>query len=102
MEESRSLTSEPALPRYHKRRRRLDDGQPNHQFDDPKALFRQQYFEAIDFVHEDLKHRFQQECGMPVAATLENILLKSANGIINDVSEEYQQHLRLILILSNF
>ena len=71
----------------------MDDGEPNHEFKDPKALFHQQYFEAIDFgFYEDLKHRFQQESGMPVAATLENILLKAANG---DVSEEYQHHLHL-------
>lgn len=89
-EESKNLTSEPALPRYRKRPRRLDDGEPNYQFHDPKSLFRQKYFEAIDLVYNDLKHHFHQERGMPVAAALETLLLNAANGS-NDGNESLEQ-----------
>lgn len=84
------MTSEPALPRYRKCPRCLDDGEPNYQFHDPKSLFRQQYFEAIDLVYSDLKRRFHQERGMPVAAALETLLLNAANGI-NDGNECLEQ-----------
>ena len=50
VKESENLTSEPILPRYKKRPRCLDSEEPNHRFDDPKALFHHQYFEAIDLV----------------------------------------------------
>ena len=42
------LTSEPTLPCYMKRPRRIDDGEPEHRFETPKAYFRQQYFELLD------------------------------------------------------
>ena len=71
----------------------MDDGEPNHHFEDPKALFRQQYFEAIDTVYGDLKNRFQQERGMPIAAALETLLLQSANAP-DDIDEEYKQKLQ--------
>ena len=61
VEQSKYLTSKPTLPRNRKRSRRLDDGEPNHHFEDPKTFFQQQYFEAIDFVYGDLKYRCQQE-----------------------------------------
>ena len=94
VEGSKHLTSAPSLPRYHKRPRRLDDGQPNHHFEDPKALFRQQYFEAIDTVYCDLKNRFQQERGMPIATALETLLIQSANAH-DDIGEHCKQKLGL-------
>lgn len=49
-------------------------------FDSTTAYFRKQYFEALDAVSGELKNRFQQERGMPVAAALEQMLLNSARG----------------------
>ena len=94
MEQSKNLASKPTLPRYRKCPRQLDDGEPNHHFEDPKTFFQQQYVEAIDFVYGDLKYRFQQERGMPMEAALQNILLMAANGN-DDISEECEQHLQL-------
>ena len=88
--ESHQLTSEPALPRYRKRPRRYDDGQSSHRYDSPQSYYRQQYLEAIDLVHSDLRARFNQERGMPVAAVLEKTLLSSANNELstNDLPSE--------------
>ena len=74
----------------------MDDGEPNHYFDDPKVLFCQRYFEAINLVYEDFKHRFWYKYGMPKAASFENVSLKVENS--TDVSEEYQEHLHLYSI----
>ena len=44
IEAANDLTSEPTLPRFTKRPRRVDDGEPGHRFETPKAYFRQQYY----------------------------------------------------------
>ena len=82
-ETSKKLTSEPSLPQYARRPRRVDDGEPAHRFETPKAYFRQQYFELFDLALGDLKRRFQQN-GLPVAATVEKLLLEAANATLSD------------------
>ena len=77
------MTSEPSLPRYARRPRRLDDGEPAHQFETPKAYFRQQYFELFEIESGELKRRFQQN-GLPVAATIEKLLLEAAQATLSD------------------
>lgn len=84
VEISKELTSEPSLPRYARRPRRIDDGEPAHQFETPKAYFRQQYFELFDIAGGELKRRFQQENGLPVAATIEKLLLEAAQATLSD------------------
>ena len=83
IETSKELTSEPSLPRYAKQPRRIDDGEPAHQFETPKAYFIQQYFELFDLVRGELKRRFQQN-GLPVAATIEKLLIQAANATLSD------------------
>ena len=72
----------------------MDDGEPNRHFEDPKALLCQQYFEAIDTVYGDLKNRFQQERGMPIAAELsyynQQILL------MKNISKSYSYNQRIL------
>lgn len=53
------LDLEPQLPRHCKRPRRFDDGLAESEFhDDPKAYFRQLYYEAVDLVSKtDLINR---------------------------------------------
>lgn len=82
-ETSKELTSEPSLPRYARRPRRIDDGEPSHRFETPKSYFRQQYFELFDLASGELKRRFQQN-GLPVAATVEKLLLEAANATLSD------------------
>ena len=72
------------MPRYAKRPRRIDDGKPAHRFETPKAYFRQQYFELFDLARGELKCRFQQENGLPVAATIERLLLEATNAILSE------------------
>ena len=51
------------------------------QFSDAKMYFRQQYFETLDLLIDELKQRFQQRRGLPVMAVLEKVLMDYANGI---------------------
>ena len=86
---SKDFTDEPTLPRYSKRPRRIDDGEPGRRFENPKAYLKQMYFEAIDLCHGELTNRFHQTKlnGMPIAAAVEKLLLDAANGTLEDTSE---------------
>lgn len=54
--------------------------------DDPKAYFRQLYYEAVDLVTNCIKDRFDQP-GYKVYSNLEQLLLKAAEG--KDVTAEF-------------
>ena len=84
VETSKELTSEPSLPRYSKRPRRVDDGESAHRFETPKAYFRQQYFELFDLARGELKRRFQQKNGLPIAGAIEKVLLQAGNATPTD------------------
>ena len=68
------------MPRQRRPPRRIDDGVAPHSFSDPKSFFRKHYFEALDIVIGELKRRFNQPRGMPLAAKLEKVFLDAANG----------------------
>ncbi|KAI8487209.1 tRNA selenocysteine 1-associated protein 1 [Branchiostoma belcheri] len=70
---------EPALPRYRRQPRRLDDGSQPHRHDSPKDFYRQIYFQACDLLVGELTDRFDQDFLKPVLA-IENVLLSAANG----------------------
>lgn len=80
------LNIEPTLPRYRKRPRRLDNGQEPHRFQSPKDLHRQEFFEALELVDNQLERRFEQE-DFQVVCDLENMLLKAANGTLSSIPE---------------
>ena len=92
--ESKDLTFDPVLPRQRRPPKRIDSGSASHVFSDPKSYFRKQYFEALDTVTSELKNRFCQERGMPVAARLEKVLIGAANGTFSDkdLSGEIQMY----------
>ena len=56
---SKGLTDQPTLPRQRRLPRQIDSGSTAHQFDIPKSYFKKQYFEVLDVVTAELKHRFQ-------------------------------------------
>ena len=87
--ECEDFTDEPTLPRQRRPPRRIDDGAPAHVFDSPKSYFKKQYFEVLELVSGELKHLFQQEGGMPVAAVMEKLLLDAAQNIgVTDLPSE--------------
>ena len=81
-----SFDLEPQLPRQRKRPRRYEEGEADSEFHtDPKAYFRQLYYEAVDLAVSSIKDRFQQP-GYEVYSKLEQLLLKSCQG--QDVTTE--------------
>ena len=69
--------SPPVLPRYRRQPRRLNDGEEEHRFDTPKAMFRQVYFEACDLLIGEVNDRFNQDFMTPLIA-IEDVIVKSA------------------------
>ena len=61
MQFSQGLTEGPVLPRKRKIPRRVNDGADPHQYATPKDLFRQQYFQVLDVVTNELSRRFDQQ-----------------------------------------
>ncbi|XP_078665396.1 zinc finger MYM-type protein 1-like [Branchiostoma floridae x Branchiostoma belcheri] len=70
---------EPALPRYRRQPRRLDDGSQPHRYDSPKDFYRHIYLQACDLLVGELTDRFDQDFLKPVLA-MESVLLSAANG----------------------
>ena len=87
---SESLTDQPTLPRQRRLPKRIDSGSTAHQFDNPKVYFKKQYFEVLDVITAELKRRFQQDRGMPIAALLEKTLLDAAKGSFSVYPNELQ------------
>ena len=74
-ETSKDLTDEPTLARFKWLPKRIDHGSQAHRYENPKAYFRHQYYEALDMTGSELQNWFQQTRGMPVAAVLEKTLV---------------------------
>ena len=72
----------------------MDSGATPHiiLFDNPKLYFRKHYFEVLDIISGELKHRFQQERGMPVAAALEKTLLDAAQNCFDALPSEIEMY----------
>ena len=88
VKKSRDLTEPPCLPRSRHKPKRLDEANSNsHEFTSPELYFRHQCFELLDLLVNELRRRFQQKRGMPVVATIEKLLLDSANGTRDDNAE---------------
>ena len=80
VEDSKDLTSPPVLPRYRQPPRKLGhEGASGHVFSTPESYFRQQYYEVIDLLSSELRRRFQQKRGIPIAAMIEKLLIHATN-----------------------
>ena len=91
VEASKELTSSPTLPRYRKPPTKPGDvSAASHVFATPQSYFRRQYYEALDLVTNELKRRFQQKRGLPVAAVIEKTMLAAAGGSLEQVPDDFQ------------
>ena len=67
--------------RTHLRRPPIKFGGSNqHEFGNPLAYYRKQYFEVLDLLIQELSDRFQQKDVMQPVLAIEALLMKSANG----------------------
>ena len=75
---AKKYTDDPVLPRYRRPPRRLDDGSAPHLFTSPEEYYRAKYFEALDFVENEINRRFDQS-SLAVPDAVETFLIKCAN-----------------------
>ena len=69
--------SEPVLPRLRRLPRRFDDGLSAGEFhDNPKAFYKQSYYEALDLIVSCIEDRFKQP-GYRIYSSLESLLSKA-------------------------
>ena len=88
VEDSKDLTSPPVLPRCRQPPRKPGtEGAVGHAFPNPESYFRKQYFEVLGLLTNELKHRFQQKHGLPMAAMIETLLVTAANSTSIDLGE---------------
>ena len=74
---SKLNVDEPQLPRIRKKPKRFNDGKSDGDFHaDPKALYRQGYYEVIDFIIAAIQERFDQP-GYKKYQQLEVLLIKA-------------------------
>ena len=91
VEASKELTSSPTLPRYRKPPTKPGDvSAASHEFATPQSYFRRQYYEALDLLTNELKCRFQQKRGLPVAAIIEKTMLAASGGSLEQVPDDFQ------------
>ena len=85
--------NEPELPRQRKQPRRYEVGLSTGDFhQEPKAYYRQLYFEAIDVIVNCIKTRFDQP-GYKIYSSLVTLLIKACN------KEELDHDLEVVSIL---
>lgn len=96
VKESEGKTEAPSLARQRKTPARLDDGAAGHCFSSPKAFHRQQYFEVLDLLHQELLRRFDQK-SFSLLRDVEQLLLRAANAnhfvIAETISDIYAEDL---------
>ena len=84
--DSKDLTSEPKLPRKKRIPQCIDGGSDSFHPQSPKEYFRQQYFEALDILINELQRRFKQE-SLSVLHEIEDIITSSCNGVLTKPSD---------------
>ncbi|ELT96348.1 hypothetical protein CAPTEDRAFT_188893 [Capitella teleta] len=78
LEESKSLTDSPTLPRQMQPPRRIDQGAAPHIFESPEDFYRSVHHALLDRVIAEMKSRFSQEkLKLPLA--IKSLLLKASN-----------------------
>ena len=74
--DSKDLTDDPKLPRKKRTPRRFDAGSNAYHPQTPKEYFKQQYFESLDILINELGRRFKQE-SLSVLHEIEDIVTRS-------------------------
>lgn len=99
VKEAEELTQPPVLPRQRKVPKRYDD-EGHHHFTSVEDYYRRQYYELLDLLLSELDRRFQQP-SFQVMKSMEDLLIKSCNGISVEPSEVlcelYKNDLQLVV-----
>ena len=85
-DEARSLEviEEPCLPRRRRIPQRLDNGEEGHFPGTVEDYYRQQYFEVLDLIVQDINNLFNCP-SYNILKDVENLLIRNANGIETEI-----------------
>lgn len=83
-------TEDPVLPRQRKVPKRVDDGAPSHAFSSAEDYYRQQYFEVLDILTEEMARRFDQAT-LSLLQDMERLLVDSCNGTSITPSSQFKE-----------
>ena len=75
---AQTLTEVPVLPRQRKLSKLVDRGSEPHQYTTPEDFYRQQYYEVLDLVSNELSRRFDQK-DLKVAIEMEKLIFSASN-----------------------
>lgn len=78
-EASKDLTEVPQLPRQSRLPKQLGGRDTEHAFKSPAGYYREQYFEMLDLLNNELSHRFDQS-DFEVVMDMEKLLVAAASG----------------------
>ena len=77
--EASNYTQDPTLPRQKKVPKKIDDGAPSHKYSSPEEYYRQQYYEVLDILNEEMARQFDQATFI-LLQEMEQLLVDSCNG----------------------
>ena len=78
VEEAKTYTDDPTLPRCRRLPRRFDDGAAPHSFSSPEEYYRSHWFYSIDLVVEEISDQFTQS-SISITKEIEALLITAAN-----------------------
>ena len=84
VKEAEAYTQEPTVPRQKRVPRRLDDGAEGHHYASPHDYFKQQYYEVLDLMLNEIDRRFDQPTFM-ILRDIEKLIVESCNGTDSEV-----------------
>lgn len=89
MKEASEYTQDPVLPRQKRIPRRLD-GASSHTYSSPEEYYRQQYYQVLDLLTQEMDRRFDQPTFL-LLQEMERLLVDSSNGISVNPSSTFKE-----------
>ena len=84
---SQPLTEESKLSRNRKLPKQLDSGSSAHHYQSAKDLYHHGYYDALNFVSEEVTRTFEQEDRF-IIKEIDVLMIKCANGDFKDIVPE--------------
>ncbi len=83
-------TEEPKLPRRKRIPKRINDGADNYQHKTPREYYRQQYFEVLDILLDEIQQRLNQST-LNILSEIEVVLISASNGTLKTISKKLKE-----------
>ncbi len=88
--EASDYTQDPTLPRQKRIPKRVDDGASSHTYSLPEEYYRQQFYEVLDVLTQEMTRRFDQPT-FTLLREMEKLVIDSCNGITVTPSSNFKE-----------